>query len=97
MPVSRKILEKHIKQAVKKRLNELGCYHYWPVPMGIGAVTIDCLACLNGRFIGIETKKPGGKPTPLQILTMNAIEDAGGTVLLIDSLEKVANINLLRK
>lgn len=91
------MLEKRIKQAVKKRLKELGAYWFCPVQFGIGATTLDFLCCLDGRFLGIETKRPGGRPTPLQILTMNAIEEAGGVVLLIDSLEKVANINFVRK
>jgi hypothetical protein len=51
----------------------------------MGARTLDCLACLGGRFIAIETKAPGKKPTPLQETTINQIAISGGITLVIDS------------
>lgn len=93
-PGSRKILERHVKQALKKRLDELGCYHYWPVPMGIGAATIDCIVCYKGRFIGIETKRPGEKPTPLQKLILEKIKLSGGITFVIDNPDDAAKLEL---
>ena len=86
------MLEKTIKAAVRKRLTELGAYQFWPVPMGIGNVSIDCIGCHKGKFFGIECKRPGGKATPRQIVTMREISKAGGIALLIDSMEEAENI-----
>jgi hypothetical protein len=81
------MLEKTVKEAVKKRLNELGAYHFWAVQMGLGGVTLDCLVCYKGTFYGIETKAPGKKPTLRQEITMQKIRDAGGEVFVIDNIE----------
>jgi hypothetical protein len=82
------VLEKTVKTAVKKRLTELGAYQHWPVQMGMGQACLDCHGCLNGLYFAIETKKPGGKPTLRQDLTIAQIRAAGGLVFVVDSLEK---------
>jgi Holliday junction resolvase len=46
--------------------------------------TPDILACLNGRFVGIEAKAGRGKPTALQIKNLRTIADAGGVALVIN-------------
>lgn len=46
--------------------------------------TPDILACLNGRFFGIEVKAGTNKPTALQIHALAAIEAAGGVALVIN-------------
>lgn len=46
--------------------------------------TPDILACLNGRFIGIEAKAGNNKPTDLQIQNLRRIDLAGGTALVIN-------------
>lgn len=51
--------------------------------------TPDVLACLNGRFIGVEVKKPGGKADPLQRVQLRKIVEAGGLAMTADSLEGV--------
>ena len=39
----------------------------------------DLEGCYRGRFVGLETKMPGGKqPTPVQRLRQQQIRDAGG-------------------
>jgi|SRR6185369_2299558 len=79
--------EGRVKNEVKKQLKALGFYQFWPVQTGLGSKTVDCLACGSGRFIGIETKAPGKKPTPLQEVTLTKIADAGGITLVIDSVD----------
>jgi hypothetical protein len=79
--------EGRVKNEVKKQLKALGAYQFWPVQTGMGAVTLDCLACLSGRFIAIETKAPGKRPTPLQETTLTKIAEAGGVTLVIDSVD----------
>jgi len=51
--------------------------------------TPDILACLRGRFIGIEVKKPGGKPSPLQRVQLRKIREAGGIGFTADNLDEV--------
>ena len=45
----------------------MGAYHCMPATGGYGASGVpDIIACYQGRFIGIECKANGGKPTALQ-------------------------------
>jgi hypothetical protein len=77
--------EKKVKIKVRKCLDELGAYYSMPVTSGYGnSGAPDFLVCLEGRFIGIECKANGGKPTPLQEKNLRAIEQAGGSSLVID-------------
>jgi hypothetical protein len=46
--------------------------------------TPDILACLNGRFIGIEAKSGTNKPTDLQTFNLKRIDEAGGLALVIN-------------
>jgi Holliday junction resolvase len=46
--------------------------------------TPDILACLNGRFIGIEAKAGKNKPTDLQTHNLKRIDEAGGLALVIN-------------
>jgi len=64
-------------------------YQFWPVPGGFGASSLDALVTYRGMFIAIETKAPGKKPTPRQLLTIAQIEGAGGKVFVIDGDEGV--------
>jgi hypothetical protein len=46
--------------------------------------TPDILACLDGRFIGIEVKAGRGKPTALQLRSLALVDAAGGLSLIIN-------------
>lgn len=46
--------------------------------------TPDILACINGRFVGIEAKAGKGKPTHLQLNSLRDIHNAGGAALVIN-------------
>lgn len=75
-----------IKTKLKARLKRLNLkYEFWPVQMGFGSTTLDCLLCINSTFVAIETKAPGKKLTPRQTKTKLDIEAAGGFVFVIDS------------
>ena len=82
------MLEKTVKLAVRKRLKELGAFQFWPVVIGLGETTVDCLGCYKGRMFGIETKAPGKKPTMRQQHTLEKIRAAGGIGLVIDTPEQ---------
>lgn len=75
--------EGKVKEKVKRLLKKYGCYQFWPVQMGYGSPTLDCLACYNGYFIGIETKAPGKRPTPRQELTIEDMRKASASVFVI--------------
>jgi len=76
-----------VKRAIKKVLDRLGAYYHMSVQVGMGPRTLDFLICYNGRFIGLEAKAPGEKPTALQSLCMKRIQDAGGECTVIDSVD----------
>ena len=84
--------EKKVKEKVKKILNKIGAYHCMPATGGYGASGVpDIIACYQGRFIGIECKANGGKPTALQKKHLADIKNAKGLSLLIDE----SNIDML--
>jgi len=54
---------------------------YWmPVATAMGAPFLDFIGCYNGRFFAIETKSPGQKPTPRQMINIELVSAAGGEV-----------------
>ena len=82
--------EADVKERVKGVLKSLGpsCWWYMPVQTGYGVRGVpDFILCLHGRFIGIETKDPGGKNelTPLQRRQQAAIVEAQGQYLVVRS------------
>lgn len=77
--------EGKIKAKLNKRLKELNqLWKFMPVPSGYGLPSLDYLLCANGHFVAIETKADAKKqPTPRQLLTMQEIRNAGGTVFVV--------------
>lgn len=49
----------------------------------------DIIACIGGRFYGFEVKAETGKPTKLQEAVMRKINAAGGTALVVRSVDEV--------
>jgi len=77
--------EKKVKEKVKKILKDIGAYHCMPATGGYGASGVpDIIACYQGRFIGIECKANGNKPTALQKKHLSDIKNSKGLSLLID-------------
>ena len=80
--------EGKVKAAIKNWLSHQKAYSFMPVQTGYGAATLDFLVCINGKYIGVETKAPGIKtPSPRQQIVMDAIEAAGGIAICCDSLD----------
>jgi hypothetical protein len=74
---------------VKRKVSDLlkatpNLYYDMPVPGGFGGSTLDYVGCHRGEFFAIETKKPGGKPTPRQKQIIARMQAAGGKVFVID-------------
>lgn len=77
--------EKKVKTKVRQILDKIGCYHFMPATGGYGASGVpDIVVCYKGKFIGIECKANGNKPTKLQLKHLNNITLAGGMSLVID-------------
>lgn len=94
--------EGRVKQQIKARLRTVpGLWFYMPVQNGMGVVGIpDFIVCYRGRLLAIETKAPGktAATTPHQKAQLAAIQDAGGTTMVVDSVEPVeAWIGVMQK
>ena len=77
--------EKKVKNNVVKLLKDYGVYYFFPATYGMGRSGIpDIVCCYKGRFVGIECKANGNKPTPLQERELTAIREAGGASIVID-------------
>lgn len=83
--------ESDIVKAVMKYLKTVpGCF-CWKEHGGMyGTAGIpDIIACINGRFFGFEVKTETGKLTGLKEATIRKILAAGGTVLVVRSVNEV--------
>ena len=82
--------EGKVKNAHKAYFKAQGWYYFFPVQMGLGASTLDCLLCIKGRFIAIEFKREDrmAYPTPRQAQVIKAINKAGGIAFTTNSLER---------
>jgi|SRR6266576_6217457 len=81
-------LEKDVKQALREFLKSLGpkCYSHWPVPVGYGESSLDCIGCYDGFFFAIECKREtGGDITDRQQATMKKMWVSGGLTWIEDS------------
>jgi Holliday junction resolvase len=85
--------EGEIKDQVRKVLDEMGAYYFFPAANGYGRTGIpDIIACVGGHFIGIECKAGSKQPTALQQRELDNIEKAEGTGILVNA----DNIDILK-
>ena len=77
--------EKQFENKVKLFLKGNGCWFlkYWGGASYTKSGIPDILVCCKGRFIGVETKAPKGKPSDLQIYNLRQIDKAGGIAVLL--------------
>ena len=77
--------EGKVKANIKKILKAHNAYYAMPLGAGYGAMGVpDFLVCHKGRFISIEAKTVGNKPTRLQESNMEHIRSCGGVALVIN-------------
>jgi Holliday junction resolvase len=78
--------EGEIKDQVRKILDEMNAYYFFPAANGYGRTGIpDVIACIGGHFVGIECKAGSKQPTALQQRELDNIEKAEGTGLLVNA------------
>lgn len=81
--------EKTIENEIKGYLDTIGAWHIKTHGnMFSKAGTPDLIACINGRFVAIEVKQPGGVVSALQKAHIKLIEQAGGVAFVSYSLEE---------
>lgn len=80
-----KMRETPFKQKVERWLESIGAWYikYWAGARYTKEGIPDILACINGRFCGIELKGDGGQPSLLQIVNLKKIREAGGIGILL--------------
>ena len=52
----------------------------------------DILACVNGKFYGLEVKTPTGRPSALQLANIEMIRQAGGIAEVVRSVAEVSEL-----
>lgn len=84
------MIEKNVKDKLRRIIDKYEqsgevFWSYWPVQTGLGKHGVpDCLVCLHGQLIAIETKVSGKQPTTRQWHEIREIEKAGGISLVVD-------------
>jgi len=77
--------EADVKHAVKKILDELGCFYFMPPSGAFGRSGIsDFLGLKNGKFFAIETKFGSNKPTPQQLKFGEKVMAHGGIFVWVN-------------
>lgn len=85
--------EKQIENQIKRYLDSIGSWHIKTHGnMFSRAGTPDVVACVNGRFVAIEVKQPGGVISALQAAHIELIRKAGGIAFVAYSLDEVKRV-----
>lgn len=86
--------EAKVKAKVKKLLDELRIYYFFPPANGYGRAGIpDVVGCFMGLFVAVECKAGRGKLTALQEVEIEKIKAAGGFTFVA----REDNINELKE
>lgn len=76
--------EKNFENRVKKFLKDNGCWFCKYFANGFTKSGVpDILACVGGKFVGIEVKAADGKPSELQLKNQEMIKAAGGLAYVL--------------
>jgi hypothetical protein len=77
--------EGKVKDKVTALLRSANVYYFFPATFGMGRSGVpDIVCCVEGRFLAIECKANGNKPTALQEREIASIRAAGGSAIVID-------------
>jgi hypothetical protein len=83
------MLESKIQKSIIKYLKDKRVYHFrFQAQVNLNGLP-DIIALYKGYFIGLELKRPGGKPTGLQLKKIEAINENGGIGLVVDNIKDV--------
>ena len=77
--------EAKVKKQVKRILDIVGCYYFFPQTGGYGSSGVpDIVVCHKGKFIGIECKAGDNKLTELQKHNINLINNNKGLAFVVN-------------
>ena len=86
-------LERTIVDKIKKYLMSLpSCYVIKTHGSRFGSGQPDLIGCCQGRTLALEVKRPGGKPTTLQLKTLDKWRDAGAIAGVVYGVEDVKDL-----
>lgn len=96
------LAEKKFESTVKRFLKAHNIYHFKVWGGGFQTAGIpDLIACVNGKFVGIEIKAAQGKASKLQLFNIQNIKESGGVGLILypQDFEEFKNLilNLLKE
>jgi hypothetical protein len=84
--------ESEIRKSIQRYLDLKGIFNWrqWQGQFSVPGVP-DIVGILpgSGRILGIEVKRPGGKPSDLQVKFMEDINRSGGVAFVASSVEDV--------
>lgn len=83
--------EQNIQTSIMNYISSIGGLPIKFNNMGIYAKAgvSDILACIKGRFVAIEVKRPGNKPSAVQLQFITAVNSIGGLAFWADNLQGV--------
>lgn len=85
--------ESVLVESIKKYLRSKGAYVEKIWGGGFQSAGIpDLIACYKGRFLGIEVKVGNNKPSEIQEVKLEMINNSGGVGIVVWDLETVKNI-----
>ena len=86
--------EQDLVDKIKAYLSKQPNTFHWKEHGGVygTAVIPDIIVCYKGKFVGLECKAKGRKPTVLQQITINKINRAGGIAKVVYDLEEVKEL-----
>lgn len=86
--------ENAVKAKVKKLLDAHGIFHFCIAasPYGVGGISDRIAVLPNGKFLAIECKAPGKKPTKLQEEFLRGVAKNNGIALVIDGDEALEGL-----
>lgn len=76
--------ESRVKAKVSAILKKYNVYHFYPATGGYGRNGVpDVVACVRGKFLGVECKAGDNVPTALQQRELQRIIDSMGRALIV--------------
>jgi hypothetical protein len=77
--------EKKVKDKCVKLLKAHDVYYFFPATHGFGRSGVpDIICCVAGKFLAVECKAGGNKPTALQEKEMADIRKQGGIAIVVN-------------
>lgn len=85
------MLESKIQSNILKKLTDNGIYAHKNITTNKKGIP-DIIACVNGKYLALEVKQPGGKATELQLYNIDMIRKSGGVAEIVHSWLEVIKV-----